>query len=43
MFDLFFGFDTVVSVKSQHIEGCHHSIVLDMVKQSSSLYGGMDM
>ena len=32
MFDLLFGFDTVVTAKSQHIGDCHHSIVTDMVK-----------
>jgi hypothetical protein len=49
MFDLLFGFDTVVTVKSQHIEDCHHSVVLDMVKaeffpvHTVKAFGGMDM
>jgi hypothetical protein len=32
IFDMLFGFDTVVSVKSHRFEGCHHSVVVDMVK-----------
>jgi len=49
MFDLLFGFDTVVTVKSQHIEDRHHSIVVNMVKaeffpvHTVKVYGGVDM
>jgi hypothetical protein len=49
MFDLLFGFDPVVTAKSQRIGDCHHSIVMDMVKaeffpvHTLKAHAGMDM
>jgi hypothetical protein len=47
VFDLF-GFD-VITVRNQHIEGCHNSIVVEMVEadffpvHTLKAYGGMNM